>query len=215
MLVSLNDMKTYLGIPLVDVTHDLFLTMQLQVVTEAVEGYCNRKFSQATYTQTFYRKDFVVSPDSLSLFHYPLVSVASILEKELSSDPGLAVSGYGFHIPSGRVFMPSGRFFSNGNLIEVQYDAGYASVPMIILNVVYSLVQERFNKKVNGIDLNFGSDVQRISIAGTISVDFDYSLNNNERKNAYGHILGSHLNILDSYRSERSVMGDVRLSHVQ
>ena len=74
---------------------------------------------------------------------------------------------------------------------------------------------ERYNKKSSGVDLNFGSDVQRVSIPGAISIDFDYSLSNNERKSAYGVILGSNSNILDDWRSERSVIGSGKLEYVE
>jgi len=93
--------------------------------------------------------------------------------------------------------------------------AGYATIPTIILTVLDSLVQERYNKKVAGVDLNFGSDVQRVSIPGTISIDFDYSLSNNERKSSYGSIIGSYANILDDWRSERSVVGNSTLQFVE
>ena len=215
MLVTLNQMKDFLGIPLATTTFDTFLTLQLQIVSEAVEGYCNRKFAQTSYTQTFHRKGFQIAPDTLPLFHYPLVSITSIVEKNEDADPDVPVTDYRFHLPTGKLEKSFGRFFSNGRQLIVQYVAGYTTIPAIVQNVVYSIVQERYNKKVNGIDLNFGSDVQRISIPGTISLDFDYSLNANERKSKFGQILGSHLNVLDSYRSERSVIGDVRLAYVQ
>lgn len=214
MLVTLNAMKDFLGIPLATLTYDAFLTLQIQVVSEAIEGYCNRKFAEATYTQTFRRNDFQIVPLEIALYHFPLSSITSIVEKEEDADDGSPVTDYRFHLPTAKLHKNWGRFFANGKILEIEYIAGFATLPYLIQNVVFSLVQERYNKKINGVDLNFGSDVQRISIPGTISIDFDYSLNSNERKSAYGQILGNQINVLDGFRSERSLVGDVRVSYV-
>ena len=114
----------------------------------------------------------------------------------------------------GRVISTEDYFFA-GEETVIEYDAGYATIPSAILSVLDSLVGERYNKKSSGVDLNFGSDVQRISIPGTISLDFDYSLSNNERKSAYGSILGNNANILDDWRSDRAVLGSDKLIYVE
>lgn len=207
MLVSLIDMKNFLGIALADTSQDAFLTLQLQIVSEAVEAYCQRKFAETSYIQTFHVGD-VSYTSSLPLYHFPLTAAPTVVEKDAAGN-SYAVADFRYHNPSGVITKNFGRFFSNGHMVEVSYQAGYSTLPALISNVVYSVVQERYNKKINGIDLNFGSDVQRISIPGTISIDFDYSLNNNERKSHFGQILGSHLNVLDGFRSERTVVGSV------
>lgn len=218
MLVTLNATKDYLGIPLTDTTYDTFLSLQLEIVSDAIEEYCNRKFAAADYTQTFYLRDFPGPefPRCLELFHYPVNSIASIVEKQISTDPGVDVSAdIRLHKPTGKIDKEYYRsFFINGRILEVTFNAGYATLPNLITSVVLGLVQERYNKKLNGIDLNFGSDVQRISIPGAISIDFDYTLNNNERKNALGVILGSYLNVLDAFRSNRAVLGEARSAYV-
>lgn len=215
MLIALDDMKNYLGIPLLDTSNDAFLTLNIQVVSDAIEGYCKRKFASATYTQTFYKNKFQSIPDSLPLYHYPLVSIASVVEKDEDAEPGTPVTDYRYHNPTGILEKNWGRFFANGNMVVAEYVAGYAVIPALIQSVTYSLVQERYNKRMSGVSLDFGSDVQRISVPGVISIDFDYSLNNNERKTHFGTILGSHINVLDSYASERHILGDVRLVYVQ
>jgi len=106
------------------------------------------------------------------------------------------------------------NFFLEGNILEIVYVAGYAALPAPIKSVELSILEERYNKKKSGISLNFGSDVQRVSIAGTISVDFDYSLQSNERVSAYGTILGNYINVLDQYRSERVLTGSGMITYV-
>lgn len=212
MLVSLADMKTFLGETTTD--YDSFLNLQIQIVSDAVEEYCNRKFAQASYVQTFYLEDFDKYPTQLKLYHFPLIAITTFVEVP-ESGSNIPVADYRFHKPTAILDKSAGgKFFSNGKKLEITYDAGFATIPALVQGVVYNLVQERYNKKKNGIDLNFGSDVQRVSIPGAISIDFDYSLENNLRKSHLGTILGNNLNVLDSFRSERAIIGDVRLSYV-
>lgn len=207
MLDTLSNVKSRLGIS--GTGHDDFLTAQITLMSDAIEGYCRRKFLSATYDQTFYRGDQPVG-SIMELFHFPLISVTSITEDGVVLDS----SNYRLHKPTGRIVRPSGSFFWPLTTV-VRYVAGYSACPTPVLSVLDSLVQERYNKKTSGVDLNFGSDVQRISIPGAISIDFDYTLNNNERKSAFGVLLGSNMNVLDPYRSERAVLGEGKLTYVE
>ena len=205
MLVSLADMKTYLGLS--SNTYDAFLTEQLQLTSDAVEAYCGRKFEAATYTQTFYRDDQYAPIKNLTLFHYPLNSITSVEED------AIAITEYRVSKPTS-VLVNTDGWFNTGKVLEVVYNAGYSVIPSILQSVVKSVVEERYNKKVSGVALNFGSDVQRVSIPGTISIDFDYSLSANDRKTSYGMILGNYINMLDGYRSERVITGTGKITYV-
>lgn len=218
MLVTLNEMKSYLGLSSTT-EFDSFLTTQLTIVSDAIEQYCSRKFAQANYLQTFYKEDFQYDDQAqtIPLAMYPVVSISSIKQRVNEADlVGVEVGEYRVSKPIGVIQKNnySGNFFSVGDILEVTYSAGYAQIPALITSVVYAIVQERYNKKINGIDLNFGSDIQRISIPGTIGIDFDYSLQNNERKTHFGSILGNHVNVLDAFRSEQAVVGSVRITYV-
>lgn len=217
MLVPLNDLKNYLGIPLVDTTYDTFLTLQGEVVSEAISEYCSRRFELLSYTQKIYKDEAHQSYDNkkLMLRGFPVISIASFVEKSDDLDPGVDVEDYRISNEMGLVTKNNGNLFTGcKTFLEVEYQAGYATIPVLIQNVVYSVVEERYNKKKAGIDVNFGSDVQRISIPGAISIDFDYSLQNNERKTHLGQILGNHVNVLDAFRSDRAVTGSVKVEYV-
>lgn len=207
MLVSLSDMKTYLGISAG--TYDTFLTEQLQLISDVVEAYCRRKFESAVYDQTFYSDDHPVT-DSFRTFHYPVITLTSITQ---DAEPAYDPTTYRVHKPTGTILRNDGFFW--GVKTVVRYTAGFAVIPTPIQAVVKTLVQERYNKKVSGVNLSFGSDVQRVSIPGAISIDFDYSLSNNERTSHFGSILGSQINILDSFRSERAIIGSGSLEFVE
>jgi hypothetical protein len=203
MLVSLADTKSYLGISTAD--HDAFLTAQIGLVSEAIENFCRRKFEVATYVQTFYRSDYRIST-TVDLFMFPVQSIVSVIEDDV------AITDYRIHKPTGLITRAEGMFWGEETVIT--YTAGFNPVPATIQAVAFAILGERFNKQQSGISLNFGSDVQRVSIPGTIAIDFDYTLSNNERKTPFGLILGNHLNVLDYYRSERAIIGSGKLTYV-
>lgn len=208
MLDSLANVKARLGIT--SSVDDAFLTAQIELISDTIEAYCRRKFLTADYEQTFYRGD--MAPNSkLLLFHYPVSEITTIEED------GVELDGEEFrlHKSSGTVIRKNSGVFLWAEETVVTYTAGLDECPTPVLSVLDSLVQERYNKKTSGVDLNFGSDVQRISIPGAISIDFDYTLSNNDRKSPFGSILGNNLNILDAYRSERAVLGDGNLRYVE
>ena len=208
MLVTLNDVKNNLGISLSNTDNDSFLNEQIVVVSDAIELYCGRVFAQTTYTQTFYRDEMGHNVKDLYLYHYPLISLTSVMDE---SDTLMV--DYRINKPTARLHHPQGWF--NGNKeVEAIFVAGYASIPSLIKSVVYTLVGERYSKKLAGVDMNFGSDVQRISLPGTLSIDFDYTLQNNEAKSALGVILGSQVNILNQFKTERKVCGILKETYV-
>lgn len=210
MLISLTDLKNSLGIT--GSTYDSFLVEQEEIISQSVEGYCGRKFLVGNYVQTFYGEDYLDSDNSsLQLFHYPVVGNLTSIELDtvdISADVRV-------HKETSTLLSNSGFFqYGYGELI-VEYTAGLATLPAPVASVITSLVEERYNKKLNGVSLNFGSDVQSISIPGTISVAFDYSLQSNDRKIAYGTILGNYVNVLDAYRSDRRIVGSGKMAFVE
>jgi hypothetical protein len=214
MLVTLAQMKDYLNITSSD--YDAFLTEQIETVSEAIEAYCVRKFGLADYVETFYADEWIKTNDRsserLMLLAFPVVSLTEV--RKFSDDQDLVgeVLTTRPHFPTGMV--DKIKFESRFQRISVTYRAGLNPVPAPVKQVVYSVVSERYNKRQAGVELNFGSDVQRISIPGSISIDFDYSLQNNDRKSAFGVILGANVNILDYYRSDRAVVHSSRLEYV-
>lgn len=209
MLVTLVEMKAFLGE--VTNTYDTFLTDNITLISEAVETYCGRAFAETTYTQTFYEEELLELPvgKELTLYHYPVSTVTTVI---LGTPPTETVTDYRLIPKTGRLYRTLG--WMGVGEIEVEYVAGFAAIPASIKNVVYNLVQERYAKQKSGIAINFGNNVQRVSIPGTISLDFDYTLQSNDRENAQGMFLGDYMNVLDMYRSERTVCGDVRNTYV-
>ena len=217
MLVSLVDMKDYLGVT--GTAEDDYLNSELSLFTETVENYCNRKFEVASYTERIYHRDFYNVRDYY-LYHFPVVSITSATEK--AKDESDVVLGTLVNKRLGKVNVLDDneyltKLFNNSGsngYIEFIYDSGYATVPLEVQEAVKQLVQARYNKRNSGVDFNFGSNVQRISVPGVIGIDFDYTLSTNERSNKYGMILGDYQNVFDNYRSERTIIGETQVTYL-
>lgn len=207
MLDTLSNVKSRLNIT--GTQYDDFLTAQITLVSDTIEAYLRRKVKSQTWTQHFYKTDYRRCL-MMQLFCYPVSAVASIIEDGATLDS----ANYRLHKPTGSVLRLDNSPFFWATETIVTYTAGWAAVPNPILSVLDSVVQERYNKQSSGVSLNFGSDVQRISIPGSISIDFDFSLKNNQRTSYFGEILGSNLNILDQYRSERAILGESKLIYL-
>lgn len=226
-LLTLTEIKDFLGETTTD--YDDFLNQQNELFSSAVENYCSRKFLNASYTQTLYYSDYAKGVDisKFFLYHFPIGVITevraiirvngsdtiNILDSEayrlqakagslLRVDDGLPVNWFGVD-----------NLLNNGRY-EIDFDAGYTDTPIEIKDAMLNLIEERYNKKKSGIAINFGSDVQRVSIPGTFSIDFDYTLQNNERKTKFGVLLGSYINVFDHWRSERSLVGEIRENYV-
>lgn len=208
MLSPVEDVKERLGIT--EDSLDDFLEAQIQLISDVIEAYCRRKFAAATWIQTFYRED-IRSASQMELYHFPIITLTSIDIDEVAVD----LDTLRIHKPSAILRRSVDAPALLGDEIIVEYEAGYETIPSPILAVLDALVGERYNKKRSGVDLSFGADIQRVSIPGAISIDFDYSLANNDRKSAYGTIIGNHANVLDDWRSERSVIGSGKLEYVE
>ena len=193
-MITLDEIKSILGITNTD--HDSFLTHWIGVVSNAIEEYCGRPFSRKTYTETFYRDDWY---NSLNTYYYPIESVISIEDKDGKDIKNI----FRVHKPTGTLKMLERIKWDE---ISVVYVAGKNDLPPVVKEVLVSIIREKYNRSQSGIDLNFGSDVQRVSIAGSLSVDFDYSLENNSSTNDLGMILGNYKNMLNPYVTAKRVI---------
>ena len=156
MLVTLDEMKTYLGEATTG--YDDFLTSQIELISATVDSYCGRKINQGTYTQKFFASDLLDPKYSrkLTLFHFPLISLTTVKEIEttngVDSEELLTTSDYRESIMGTIKRMDSGherswQFSTADSRIEIEYSAGYASVPVELKHVCYNLVEEEYNKK--------------------------------------------------------------------
>ena len=220
MLVTRDEMKTYLGIT--DANSDDFLDREIDIISVAVNGYCNRQFEETTYTQTFFRQDFdeITSRKDLWLFHYPVKEIERGQEVDQETTMNaleiLSFPDRGKLIKLERSDARRKFWFDSldgfTGRIEVLYDAGFTTIPSDIKAVVFEIVADRWKSDQSGTGLDFGKNVQRMGIPGVMNIDFDYTLSKNERETTYGIFLGDHVNALDIHRSERAIIGEIKES---
>jgi len=207
-LVTLTEVKTALSIS--GTTYDTFLLTQIDFYSEVIEQYCGRKFELSSYTQTIFSDELEGSRiKDLFLYHYPVVTIDTFTGdgEDISTEIRLKKD-------DGKVRINTGCFNYYEEII-VEYDAGFASIPLTLKNVMYGLIGEDYSKKKSGVDVNFGQDIQKISIPGAIAIDFDYSLSNNDRKSSMGMFVRSYANVLDYYKSERRLIGSIGVNYVE
>jgi hypothetical protein len=218
LLFDLNTMKTYFEIDESDTTYDSFLVDQGEIITDAMQRYCSRSFLKKRYVQEFFKDEYTNKGfnagfvGELFLYQYPLISIESIQEID-SEDTAVDITDYRSVLDTALIRRRNGWFRSNEKLV-VTYLAGYTRLPAVLRDVYFSLLSERYNKKVAGVALDFGKNVQRVSIPGTISIDYDYTLDTNNRNTAFGMIVGDQANVLDQFVSERRIMGTLREGYV-
>lgn len=197
-LITLADLKTWLGITSVDAARDSRLEMYINTISTAIETYCNRKFKSATYTSEKYQ---ATDEQELILKNYPVTSITSLTynddtlteadeDFELDEDTGIlfreegwAKTGYGNYL-SGKIDFPERN-------ITVTYVAGYSTIPEDLKMVCYEACSNLYDLKAagaGGISSKHVADVSvtfRESSKGSRYFDVDHIaiLNSYKRRN--------------------------------
>lgn len=135
MLVTLEEVKIYLGIDLADTSQDSLLSMLISSADSLAKSYCGRSFEVADY-------DVLLDGtgrDSLLLPEYPVQSV-TVLEVD-----GMAISSF-YIEPNGIIIVDSGRIPEGKRNVHVVYRAGYEpdAVPGDLKEAVFILVASRY-----------------------------------------------------------------------
>lgn len=185
-------------------TNDDWLEDQIKLYSQAVELYCKRIFTKQTYTQTFYYDQYRRNTRDLFTYQYPVVSITSITDK--THNIVIPETEYRLNKPLGKVYHKDTAWFAGSDEIEIVYEAGYEELPEVVTNVIKRLINQDYNKRNLGENLQIGSDIQSLSVAGVMSLSFDTSLYATNRRNKMGELLGSLTNVLDAYRSSRNVI---------
>lgn len=96
------------------------LAALITAVTKAISKYCRRNFDEQTYEERYTGQ----GEQRLMLRHFPILSVASLTV----DDVAVSASDYIIDAERGWLFR-SGGWHSLDYGIEIEYDAGWSSVP--------------------------------------------------------------------------------------
>lgn len=132
-LVTLDEAKAALGIPLDDTSQDAALTMQIEAVSVAVNNYCNRVFVVQTYQDQFrYLTNWLYPGQPLQTRQYPIVVTDGEPAVAVIENGGeLDVALWEVYPEQGALYRLDGALVAAwlGTTIIVDYTAGYDPVP--------------------------------------------------------------------------------------
>lgn len=149
-LCQIADVKTYLGIT--NATEDANLTALIAAASAWIENYCNRVFSQATYTETRNGNN----ARGIYLYQSPITAVSSVTVDGVSIPAAASSRNFGFVFDDETVYIQPGIFiapivvsgpfglpdrFERGvQNVTVTYTAGYAVIPADLVQACVELV---------------------------------------------------------------------------
>lgn len=123
-LVTLNDAKTYLSIPLADPAFDARVEQLINSASQLIEDHCDRQFRFQTYTT---RRDGRRA-DRLTLEQWPVSEVVNLWDDpswEFSSQSLVDPTEYNIEEETIIVLKAGRKFFRANQNIQVEYKAGY------------------------------------------------------------------------------------------
>lgn len=175
-LIDLESIKEYLNIPNTDTTNDNFLIRKINAMSTLAQQYMNRDLNVQSYTENLQGNN----RQYLTLINYPLVSVESVSFFDNILDPSqYDVDDY--CMKRGMIYKETGwtaNDFLIGiggdpvpgkKIIQVQYHAGYTTIPEDIQDAVIDLVALKFKESTYG-DNRFGIESESVG-----AVKYTYS----------------------------------------
>lgn len=199
MLVTLELAKQFLGIPGSDTTQDVWLTFEIEALSDAVETYCQRDFNEsasplsASYTPA--------NPGALLLPGYPILDVSKVtVTAQDGTASDLALGDYFVKHAVGLLYKTGTNDWSGYKQVDVAYKQGFASAPPLVQRVVLDILKSRYLTK----DQDPTRNVRTETVYEVSSTTYE-SQTAFIAGSAMGGVLGMYASSLDYYRSEKAV----------
>lgn len=130
-LTTLADVKETLGIASSDSSWDNLIIRKINQSTEMIEGWCQRRFKETTYTDELYDATY---DRQLQLRNYPVTSTAtfalSARDTTLNQDSFDSVDTDQYFIDRNAGIIDAvSSFWGSFDQWKVTYSAGYATIP--------------------------------------------------------------------------------------
>lgn len=146
-LTTLENVKAYGGIQ--DSANDESLDRLIDVASEYVATWCSREFSAITHSEVYDG----TGNAKLVLRYYPVLSVQSLRIDGQTIPPRPAFNSNGYVVDDLKISLVGYRFTSGAQNIEVEYTAGFATVPPDLEQAAIELVLQRY-RDANRVGLN-------------------------------------------------------------
>jgi hypothetical protein len=128
-LATLDQLKSQLNFKSSDTQYDIKLTLFLEAGSKWVENYCQRIFSQATYTEVLHGN----GSNLITPRQWPITSVTEVRISEnqdwADSSNLIAASDFGTDSDQTGIWLYSQYLPTAFNSVRVIYVAGYATIP--------------------------------------------------------------------------------------
>jgi hypothetical protein len=128
-LATLEQLKRQLGFKDSDTQYDAKLTFFLDAASSWVESYCNRIFSEDTYTETLHGN----GSNMITPRQWPVTAVSELRTSQdrewSSSDSLVASTDYGIDQDGMEIVLFSSYFPVGYNVVQVTYTGGYSTIP--------------------------------------------------------------------------------------
>jgi hypothetical protein len=148
-LVTLSDLKTYLGYDAGDLDDDEILGHMLQIVREQFDEYCDRTLLAADHTE-YYSGD---GARTLVLANYPVNSTRSEIavyvdqDQEFGADTQLDEDDIAIDSSAGILHYVGGSWPRGDRNIKVVYNAGHETVPYDLKGITYTAVSRMWKQR--------------------------------------------------------------------
>lgn len=182
-LISLSDVREALRLESNQTADDTFITKLKTRIEDTVEGYCNRVFSAATYTE-YYDGD---GTQYLFLKHFPINSTAGDidlwddLDRKFTDSDNNKINKADILIYSNEGIISlwnEETVFNTGNQnIKVTYNAGYRTIDERLKDQLISMTIRRYRQYTNkelGVSSKSNPD-------GSVTYNLDIFLTRHEK----------------------------------
>lgn len=146
-IITLNDLKTFLGITGSD--KDSLLEMLINQATDYIETRADRRFADTVYTEEKYDG---TGQNEIVLKQFPVISFTKLEKNNASdnSDSWEEVSGSDYWVDDAEGVVTKTTNFSKGKQnYRATYTAGYESIPYDLQFLAMSLISDMYNRRKN------------------------------------------------------------------
>jgi len=195
---TLQDVKDYYGYHTSDYNDQL--TQIITWTSALIEKYLGREFSEMEYSQEAYK----LNSDLMHLANYPVSELLTITIDGVEAD----VSEYHLDKNIGSVYGD----FTTGAVYVVTYTGGYATLPQVVEDAFYGIVNDRFEDYKDRIGVATDLDAKDVTLFDFAKVSFDTGGTGSSisyQGVGSGNVpasLANYLGMLDMYKSDVVVL---------
>ena len=200
---TLTDVKSFLDVTTSD--DDARLTLLISWTEELIHRYLGRNLNSATYTQLAYKPQAEI----FQLDNYPVDSITSItIDGEVQD-----LDDYDLVIDVGSVYGD----FVESERVSIVYVGGYSTIPPLVVDVFYAVVEDRYNDYKGVSD----AEVKDVTLFDFAKVSYDTSTGSGARSINYSGVtstgnvpaqLQSYLGVIDMYKSNTVLLNGCGVS---